>query len=618
MGSAEEALARVQTMTDDDALARAAAGLGPMLPPGRLRSELLVAARAIQQPLYRARALVALAASDAQPSGEGPEIIREVQEAVSAIRPPYLAIKNPVVSLAPEMAQLGLDREALALARSLPEPVDRLLAMLRLVRLLPHGTGDQIVHEVVDELWAAARSVEKEYRRSRAIPFGPSYTIEVLVPELASLGRVNEACRLALASRHGRAVGAVAAYLPEAAVRNTLPAVTRMEDEGDWIPALGGLAARLAELGFPRDAFILVQQFAKDRAFALTREVAKSVGERVSVLGAIAPHLPESLLPEALALARKVGDRWPQVSAMTALSRFSGQPHLGPESRTRAQDLYPGRRQNYDWVRDSRFLRAAKTLSASGHPSLALRMIWATSRGLQRQIALQRLVPHLPSKQVSEALALVWTTRDELIGLLIDLAPYLSESEVRNVLGALENDERFDLFKDSVKAHLLGRLADLGYAEEAITKAKEIEFEVDWATALASIIPHLPEALVRGALEAANVLSKTSYREEVGAALALRLGELGQLRDAVLIACAIDSDSDRPRVWDGLAAKLLTLSPPEQYGLLSDTLRASSRRARSSLLGDLVCFAPLLASVGGQAAAQETASAIADVARWWP
>lgn len=83
-------------------------------------------------------------------------------------------------------------------------------------------------------------------------------------------------------------------------------------------------------------------------------------------------------------------------------------------------------------------------------------------------------------------------------------------------------------------------------------------------------------------------------------------------------ASAIQSESDRAIALIALADKLSKIQPGELFPLWENTLHSLSLRTRRDFLQDIAALAPVIYALGDRAAVAEVASAIQDVARWWP
>jgi hypothetical protein len=230
------------------------------------------------------------------------------------------------------------------------------------------------------------------------------------------------------------------------------------------------------------------------------------IEQRVEAVSGLAPYLPETLLPEALALAREQLHLYPwhQVGVLTALI-----PHL-PEAE-----------------QSTVLLR-----------SLALTHLPAP---MGRAEALARLLPHLPEVERSEALGEALTAaraiEQERAQTLAELGPHLSEAQRAQI--TLEAS-----VLASTKPRALAKLIPyLPEAErnpilrEALTAAQALEEEIERREALVGVVSCLPETerseALRAALAAARALTDEWDRAEALVGLAPTLAELGHPAEAL-------------------------------------------------------------------------------------
>jgi hypothetical protein len=88
--------------------------------------------------------------------------------------------------------------------------------------------------------------------------------------------------------------------------------------------------------------------------------------------------------------------------------------------------------------------------------------------------------------------------------------------------------------------------------------------------------------------------------------------------DALAAARQIGDARHRAQALTGLARQLVSLPLSSLVGLWSESLHHLSTRERSDFLSDLAALSPVVIAQVGQQGADELASAIVDVGRWWP
>jgi len=141
------------------------------------------------------------------------------------------------------------------------------------------------------------------------------------------------------------------------------------------------------------------------------------------------------------------------------------------------------------------------------------------------------------------------------------------------------------------------------------------------ARALAGLAPHLPEPLLREALDAAGKIQDEDDRAHALAGLVPRLAELGHPQEALDAARKIEREFARSHALAGLAPRLAEWAgkePAAARQAWQETLHLLARRTRPDLLSDLRALSPLLAALGGAEAVAATFRAIQSVGRWWP
>ena len=144
-------------------------------------------------------------------------------------------------------------------------------------------------------------------------------------------------------------------------------------------------------------------------------------GKRAERLKAISPHLPSTLLPEALATAREIGHEYYRAKALTGLAPYLPE-NLLPEALATAREI------------GDEYYRAEALTGLAPHLPEILPEALATAREIgdesNRAEALTGLAPHLPENLLPEALATAREIGTEYYRAeaLTGLAPYLPEN----------------------------------------------------------------------------------------------------------------------------------------------------------------------------------------------
>ncbi|MCA2718489.1 NB-ARC domain-containing protein, partial [Microcystis sp. M169S2] len=256
-------------------------------------------------------------------------------------------------------------------------------------------------------------------------------------------------------------------------------------------------------------------------------EIARGIGDeynRARALTGLAPHLPENLLPQALEIARAIGDERYRVKALTRLA-----PHL-PETLATAKEIG----DKYD--------RAEALTGLAPYLPTILPEALATAREIKseynRAKVLTELAPHLPESLLPEALEIARAIGDERyrVKALTRLAPHLPEALeiVREIESEYNRAEALTGLAPYLPKILLDTLAT----------ARAIGDERYCVKALTGSAPHLPVSLLSEALEIARGIENESDRTEVLTELAPHLPE-SLLPEALEIARAIGDERHR-------------------------------------------------------------------------
>jgi hypothetical protein len=122
-------------------------------------------------------------------------------------------------------------------------------------------------------------------------------------------------------------------------------------------------------------------------------------------------------------------------------------------------------------------------------------------------------------------------------------------------------------------------------------------------------------SLWKQALQSLPAILNESVRSKTLSTIAYKL-PLDLLPNALEIAQTIDSTTERYRALNALASRIENaLDSSKQF---KDLLYFLAVRTRKNVLSDLAALIPVLNTLGGEMAVQETTQAIQNVARWWP
>ena len=306
----------------------------------------------------------------------------------------------------------------------------------------------------------------------------------------------------------------------------------------------------VAELS-PAPARAALVEEALAAARAIEPEAALSA-ERAPCLAGLVPLLDAGLREAVTAEA---------LAALLADDRDPGMPRALVDHLTEPQirqTLYDLRESGDESWRTANLLPC---LAALGHPDEALTRIAALPDARQRGTSLADCARHLDEHQVRQSLQ---------VAVLEQGSP--------------------EFAADRAVALLLIRLADLGYADEAVARARNgLLDNLYMPTVVLQLIKHVPEA---DQPELALAALKAALRQFPG-------------RDERAIARS-------------LAAYAMEAPRSVLLEYLQEMLGDLSLGPRSALLRSIADLGALIVGIDGSQALDEVACAIVRVCRWWP
>jgi hypothetical protein len=286
--------------------------------------------------------------------------------------------------------------------------------------------------------------------------------------------------------------------------------------------------------------------------------------ERARVLMVLAPHLPPALLPQALEAAHAITNKWRRAEALTELA-----PHLPSHDYLAllSQALASARAITDDWARAAALTTLAPHLPLADQPAvytLALASAHAITDDWARARALTVLAPHLPLADQPAIYALA----------LASACVIANEPERAAALTALA-------------PHL-----SLALLSRALTSAQAIADEQERARALTALAPHLPPAdqpaIYALALASACVIVNEKERTEALTALAPHLPP-ALLPQALEAACALADEKERTETLTALAPHLPPALLPQA---LTSAQAITGEQERAEALTALVPHLP--------------------------
>ncbi len=727
----ERALAVAGAVRNWERRADLVAGLAPWL-PARLLTAAVEAAGSARSTQERARTLAALAVHCPQPLREQTQeaalaVARRLRidqgkaETLTAVAltlpvPQRAAVVDEVLAvlarrtgdaggrlaeLAPHLSPPQLET-ALRLARAIDRPAGRLVALLALARQVPprrrgatlqgalaaarklpaEDTVEALAGGILPALSAAARErvvgEALELARSITRPAGRSGALALLAPHLTA-EQVQEAIDAVPAiddsGPRSLALLALAPYLdepPETEVlRQAVAEASRRHNFTDRVPIVTDLVPHLR--GDLLEAALGVVATATGRRTDATADTDEA---KARVVEALAPRLPESLLPASLELTRTIGYLEWRVRALDAIALFLTAPLLDAGLGA-AREIGPGGHGSgqYGGMVHHRPEALAALAPSVAEPArgAVLQEALATARSVRTAIGraetLARLLPHLPVElhpqvvvEVLDALAepehpdfpdtrarVVCLVAPHLPGslqqpaleaalairqhdpappasALLALAPRLRGLLRERALGeAHEAMQRID--HQPTRAALLLQLAEHTRGaprrqalREALAAARATDYRLPGAgRALPGLVPHLPPAerdeLLDQALAGARWKGDDRLMVEVAKLLPVT-GQPGALRAALAAAWSPRARSAWGQRFD--LPPLEHLPGDALHGLWTSALHDLATGDRALLLQRLRDVAPLLAALGDGPAAAASREAVLAVTAWWP
>jgi hypothetical protein len=464
------ALEAIQALRDLDRhrRARVLAALAPHLDQHLLRSALNIA-RAIEDGEYRSVGLATFGQVDI--ALEQARAIRNDKDRAAALR-----------ALAPHLSATLLAK-VLDLAGEIRNGEDRAHVLTAL--------GPYLRDTLIKKAVKCAQVIEEEEYRGQALL--------ALTIQSATSGKAEAALALTATigseEHRARALVALGPRLNRKLHPRALQAARSITAEPDRAQAL-------AALGWVGEALDTIDAVADDYS-------------RYWALVHLAPHLNESLVPRALAMARALKDPWNQSVTLASIALAlgsSGHPKPALVLGRQIKDPYP----------------RAQVLAQLGPGKEALATVRAIEYEEHRAEALEGLAPRLSKSLLSEALEVARGIEDQF-------------SQARAL------------------AALASRLAVLGSATQAFEMAGTITDEESRAKALAAMVPYLDKDLLPSALGLAQTIADGEHRAAVLKTLATRLAALDRAWVLPIWEQTLLRSARRSRI--GLLLDLAALAP---------------------------------------------------------
>jgi len=294
--------------------------------------------------------------------------------------------------------------------------------------------------------------------------------------------------------------------------------------------------------------------WAPDQALKIALAI-ESEKTRAQVLVELAPHLPQSLLAEALAAARAIGDERARADALVGLAQYlPAELRVSVEAEVLAavQAIGDERARADALVRLIPYLPETLLTQVM---SQTLAAVQAIGDERARADALVRLIPYLPealqTEVISETLAIARQMSDDRAraDVLVGLAPHLPTDLLTEALAVARtmNDDR-------ARADVLVKLAPrlpTDFLAESLAVARAMNDDRARADVLVSLAPHLPVDLLTESLAVALAMNDDRARADVLVGLAPHL-PTDLLMEALTLARAVGDDLARANTLVGL------------------------------------------------------------------
>lgn len=281
-------------------------------------------------------------------------------------------------------------------------------------------------------------------------------------------------------------------------------------------------------------------------------QAAGNINDRTEGIVLLAPHLPPELLPEAVTIARTIGDKEPYDTAYRKQALVALAPHLPPALQ-------------------------AEVIAA-------VRTWWPVCFSGDVAAVLAALAPYLSQDLMPAALAIARET-------------------IRRAYSGDEQSRDYyrHVVDDFIPAALLALVPYLPrqLMPEALEAASEIQADNARSYALAAVAPHLPPELLPKALQIARQVQEPNwagYRARALAALS-QYGAPAALDEALTIAQQGEAEDDSVLTLPRLLVTGARLSPLEQRAaFLDEALKAAREifnpRYRSEALTEVAASLP--------------------------
>jgi len=575
----EQALSKAETIAVEQYRMENLRVLAPHLPES-LKEQALTIVQGIEDDFYKALALKDLAPY--LPSGLQEKAWQQALNAANAIEDISARACNlgQLASHLPPSLKEQAWQQTLSTSQLLV-PYER---VWKLRHLALHHLPDCLKEQAWQQALSATQAIEDEDRRM--------LVLKKLAPHLPKSLK-NQAWQQALSAAQAiededyrrLVLKTVAPYL------SSSPQLEDLQQALSDALAIGEQEHRMQQL---RELALCLSNSLKEHVLSAALTI-KDGDERSQVLMDLVPYLPNPLKKEALQhlqqslhATQAIKDGYYRALVLNELALYL------PES-LKEQTLSAAQSIEKEGGPDGGLpMYMPSSMSDSSETRTANRASENEGHIAQR---LSRLAPHLLDSQKEQALSIAQAIKCGPIRAmtLTELAPYfpapLKKEALQQALITIQSFEQ-----ESHRAQILNLL-------------------------LLKIAPNLPDSLKEQALSAAQSLEDGYYRalalSEIAPYLSSELKEQ-VLKQALSATLMVTDTQVRPQILRKLIPQLVTLSPMTLYPLWRDYLIAVASQSRPLLLEVIGTLTPVVVTIGGTKAVEETVIAVQDIGRWWP
>jgi hypothetical protein len=504
--------------------------------------------------------------------------------------------KNIPASLLVALVEKGIctPAQGLAYARQIPDPYLRIRSLVGLASHLPEVERIQARREAL----ATVREFSARHENGGAQVIW-LIKLAVQLPEDERVQVLREAIRIAQEIPHGIEQGCalahVVAHLPKTLLPEAVAAARAIAD-------VFGRACVSRELAsnFPEAAeCVTILQEALTTIRESENEIAKA-----RALDLLASSLPESLLPEALAIAQKIRFDELRSEVLARLGLRLAEPGYCGEALARARE-----------IPDKQWRGLVLTRIASHLPAIerteVFQEILALSGETERIAQWSYLLKMSQTLEVKEwpASFKVWPARwvpPKRVQLLEEVVPLLPEPLLRELFVAVQQTVGMIMInKNNVLLRLATTMAELGKPDEALAWVREAMDERSRAKALLALAPYLSGPLLQETLEMARAIA-IKYKDEPPkyegdppgmlaepASYLPEVERIQPLREALAAARNIANERQRVSALTELAPRLPEAEASEVLReALATARKIADRASQSRALAGLVSYMP--------------------------